>query len=128
MKKTILIVDDSSTYRTLLSFTLEKYNYSVIEAENGDDGLRLLDQKKNIDMIISDVNMPIMGGLEMITAIRARNLTIPIVMLTTHVPDDLLEVGRNLGVSIWIAKPIRPREFILEVNRVIGDHYGGPSF
>lgn len=117
MKKQILIVDDSTSVREVVKMTLVEAGYEVIEAVDGQDGLEKLDGKK-FNLIISDVNMPRMGGLEMVKSIRAMHnyKFIPIVMLTTEMSNEMKQKGKAVGAQAWMTKPFKSAELIHAVN------------
>jgi two-component system chemotaxis response regulator CheY len=120
MGKKILIVDDSRTIRQQVSFTLTKGGYSVVEAEDGKDGLTKLDANPDVSMIISDVNMPNMNGIEMVEAIKTegKHLSVPIVMLTTEGSNDLIQRAKNAGAKGWLVKPFKPDQLIAAVEKL----------
>lgn len=117
MPKTILIVDDSSSMRQLISFTIKDAGYDVLIAGNGTDALNKIAGAK-IDMVITDLNMPEMDGITFIKRLRGMQefRFVPIVMLTTEAQDAKKQDGRAAGASGWIVKPFSP-EKLLEVVR-----------
>jgi len=121
MKK-ILIVDDSSMIRLVVSKAAKKAGYDIIEASNGKEGLEQLNKNENISLILSDINMPIMGGMEMISEIKDDDSAkfIPIVMLTTEDSEELKQKGRELGVKAWMVKPFNEKTFIKAMMKLIG--------
>lgn len=102
----ILIVDDSPTMRNLVQSALGVEGHSFETAENGQNGLERCDSFSP-DLIISDINMPEMNGIEMITEIRRKTSKeqLPIVVLTTETSDDMKNKIREAGANAWIAKP-----------------------
>lgn len=122
MSKKILIVDDSKTIRQQVSFTLSKGGFTVVEAEDGKDGIAKLGANGDIAMIISDVNMPNMNGLEMVEAIKADGKygAVPIVMLTTEGSAELIERAKAAGAKGWLVKPFKPDQLIAAVNKLTG--------
>ena len=120
MGKKILIVDDSRTIRQQVNFTLTKGGYEVIEAEDGCDGIAKLKANKDVAMIISDVNMPNMNGLEMCEAIKAdgTHAGVPIVMLTTEGSGDLINRAKAAGAKGWLVKPFKPDQLIAAVAKL----------
>ena len=118
-RKRILIVDDSELVRTMLSETLNEAGYDVVEAINGKDALDKISDKP-ADMIISDLNMPEMNGVELIRKIRSRkeNRFIPIIMLTVEDAIKIREEGKAAGVSGWLVKPFKP-ESVLSIVKLI---------
>jgi len=109
MPKTILIVDDSASMRQLVTFTLKDAGYDVIAAVNGKDALTKTGGVK-IDMVVTDLNMPEMDGIEFIKAFRniTGNRFTPIVMLTTESQESKKQQGKEAGASGWLVKPFVP--------------------
>jgi two-component system chemotaxis response regulator CheY len=122
MGKKILIVDDSRTIRQQVNFTLTKGGYVTVEAEDGLKGLNALAENPDVVMIISDVNMPNMGGLEMLEKIKAdpKHASMPILMLTTEGAADLLERAKSFGAKGWLVKPFKPDQLIAAINKLTG--------
>ena len=121
MAKCILVVDDSETVRQVLQLTLVNAGFDVVEAE---DGLVALDRLacNSVDMIITDLNMPNMDGLDLIKEVRedgAHRFT-PIVMLTTESAKNKKQAGREAGASGWIVKPFKPEQLLKVVKLVLG--------
>ncbi|MGS0758116.1 response regulator, partial [Roseateles sp. GG27B] len=96
MAKIILIVDDSSSMRTVVKIALEREGYQVLEAGDGRDALQLLEKTPKVHLIVSDVNMPNMNGFEFVTQVKlhARHKFAPVIMLTTEVDDGKKQQGR----------------------------------
>jgi len=120
MSKTLLVVDDSFSMRQLSSFTLKNAGYDVIEAVNGKDALEKLSSTK-VDMVITDLTMPEMDGIEFIKQFRtlSRFKFTPIVMLTTDSNEARKQEGRQAGVSGWIVKPFKPVQFVEAVRKML---------
>ncbi len=120
MAKTIMTVDDSSSIRQLVAFTLRNEGYQVIEAADGTDALQKL--QGPVHMVVTDLNMPNMDGIQLIRAIRgtAEYRTIPIVMLTTESQDARKQAGKAAGATGWIVKPFRPQQLVGVVKKVLG--------
>lgn len=120
MGKSILIVDDAVVVRQLLGMTLKGAGYSVIEAVNGKDALERLSTAE-VDMIISDLNMPQMNGIEFIREARVldSHRFTPIVMLTTVSQDEKVREGRQAGASGWLYKPCNSRQILETVRKFI---------
>ena len=100
MSKTILTVDDSASIRQMVSFTLKQAGYNVVEAEDGKDGLSKA-KGNQVDLVITDLNMPNMNGLELISALRgeASYKFTPILMLTTESDDSKKTQGKQAGAT-----------------------------
>jgi two-component system chemotaxis response regulator CheY len=118
--KQILSVDDSSSIRQMVSFTLRKAGYEVAEAVDGKDGLAKAGAGK-FDLIITDLNMPNMDGIQMIMAIRkvAGYSFIPILMLTTESQAEKKDAGRKAGATGWIVKPFSAEQLIAVVQKLV---------
>ncbi len=123
MAKCVLVVDDSETVRQVLQLTLNNAGFDVIEAEDGDDALAKLASAPAVDMLITDLNMPNMDGLELIQKIRedSKHRFTPIVMLTTESSEEKKRAGREAGASGWIVKPFKPEQLLKVVKMVLGE-------
>ena len=119
MGKTILTVDDSKTMRDMLRATLASAGYHVTQAENGQDGLDKL-EAGHADLIITDVNMPVMDGIVFTERLRERppTLSTPILILTTESSDEMKARGRAAGATGWIVKPFNPETLLRVVAKV----------
>ena len=120
MSKTILIVDDSSSLRQVVSITLKGAGYNVIEACDGRDALTKLNGQK-IHLIISDVNMPNMDGITFVTEAKklpAYKFT-PIIMLTTETGEARKQAGQAAGARAWVVKPFQPAQMLAAVSKLI---------
>lgn len=117
----IMIVDDASLIRSVASKAAEEAGHTVILAEDGKDGLDKLASFK-VDLVFSDVNMPQMGGLEMVENIKkdSQYKFLPIVMLTTESKPELKEKGKSLGVKAWLVKPFNKAKFLLVLEKLLG--------
>ena len=122
MAKCILIVDDSETVRQVLKLALGNAGYQVVEAEDGFDALAKLSGAQ-IDMLITDLNMPNMDGLELIKKVReeGKQRFTPIVMLTTESSEEKKKAGREAGASGWIVKPFKPEQLLKVDKMVLGE-------
>ncbi len=119
MAKTVLIVDDSSSLRQVLNIALTGAGYEVIEAGDGQEALGKLDGRK-VHVVISDVNMPRMDGIELVKNIRrlpAYKFT-PIVMLTTESLEGKKLEGKAAGAKAWVVKPFQPAQLIEVVSKL----------
>ncbi len=120
MAKTFLVVDDSASMRQFISFAIKNAGYDVMVAENGKDAFVKLAGAK-VDMVITDLNMPVMDGIELIRTLRGmpNYRFIPIVMLTTETQEDKKQEGRLAGASGWIVKPFSPEQLIGVVRKFL---------
>jgi two-component system chemotaxis response regulator CheY len=119
--KTILVVDDSAAMRQLVSFAAKVAGYDVMAADGGKDALRKLDGGQQIDMVITDVNMPEMDGIEFIKQLRGmvNYRFTPIEMLTTESQEDKKREGKAAGASGWIVKPFKPEQLIEVIKKFV---------
>lgn len=119
MPKTIMTVDDSASVRQMVSFTLKNDGHNVIEAVDGKDALGKL--AGQVDMIITDLNMPNMDGIELIRQVRAKPAYkfIPIIMLTTESQAQRKQEGKSAGATGWIVKPFKPEQLLAVVSKVL---------
>lgn len=119
--KCILTVDDSASVRQMVSFTLGKSGYEVAEAVDGADGLNKSGKKK-FDLIVTDLNMPVMDGIQMISGVRKLPgyTYIPILMLTTESQPEKKDAGRKAGATGWIVKPFNADQLVAVVRKLIG--------
>jgi two-component system chemotaxis response regulator CheY len=123
--RTILIVDDSKTIRTSLTFTLTKEGYEVVAAEDGQYGIERLNElngaSRKPSMIITDINMPRMDGIEFIKTVKKIDefKFIPIVVLSTESQDEKKMEGRKAGAAGWIVKPYTAESLIGVVRKFV---------
>ena len=118
---TILVVDDSTTMRQMVAFTLTSAGHDVSEASDGNSALATAKTKK-FDLVITDVNMPGMNGIDLVQSLRALPdcKFIPILVLTTEAGADLKQRGKSAGATGWIVKPFNP-EILLETLKKVLD-------
>jgi len=114
---TILIIEDEVELARVLSSYLEQANYQVLTAEQGDVGLSVWSQKKP-DLVILDLNLPGMDGLDIAREIR-RKADTPIIMVTARVEETDRLIGLELGADDYITKPFSPREVVARVRAVL---------
>jgi len=120
MSKKILVVDDSSSVRTVARMALRERGYDVVEASNGQEGLKALDADR-IHLVISDVNMPTMDGISFLKEIKRHpnyKFT-PVIMLTTEAGEDKKQEGRAAGAKAWITKPFQPQLLVDAVTKLM---------
>ncbi len=120
MGKKILIVDDSESIREVVGFTLENAGHEVYVAKDGVDALRLLDGRE-INLIITDLHMPNMNGIELIKEVRKTDSykRIPILFLTTESQVSKKMEAKEAGATGWIIKPFVPRKLLAALNKVL---------
>ncbi|WP_051654726.1 EAL domain-containing protein [Persephonella sp. IF05-L8] len=115
--KVLYIEDDQRVRETTLLLLKEFFN-KILTASNGDEGLKIY-HKEKIDLIITDINMPVMSGLEMVSKIREKDKDIPIIVLTAHSETDYLIQSIKLGVDGYILKPIDLNQFLEVIKKVL---------
>jgi two-component system chemotaxis response regulator CheY len=121
MKKTILIADDSASVRQMVGFTLKGAGYDVVEACDGQDAVAKSNGTK-IHMVITDLNMPNMDGIELVRRMRAdaSHKFVPIVLLTTESQAAKKQEGKAAGATGWIVKPFKPEQLVAVVKKLLG--------
>ena len=109
--KTILVVDDADFIRRLISIILTMEGYALIEANNGKEALDILGETR-VDMIITDLHMPVMGGIELVSAMRSEPAYrhIPVVMLTSEFLESRKQKAFESGINEWVPKPYITRK------------------
>jgi two-component system chemotaxis response regulator CheY len=122
MPKKVLVVDDANVTRMLLALPIKQAGYETIEAVNPDDAFQKLRQNK-VDMIITDLHMPQMDGLDFIRQLRGmpKYEDTPIIMVTTESQSAKVQEGRSAGANGWIVKPIKPAQVLDVVRKFIGE-------
>ena len=123
MARTVLIVDDSTSMRQMVTFTLRGAGYEVIEGSNGQEALdRLISTPTNkVDLVITDLNMPVMDGMTLIRQLRAKPSMrfTPILMLTTESSDTRKAEGKAAGATGWIIKPFQSEQLLRVIEKVL---------
>jgi two-component system, chemotaxis family, chemotaxis protein CheY len=120
MKDQVLIVDDSTTLRTSVAFTLSAAGYEVVSAVDGKDGLQKLGavDKNRLGMIITDINMPNMDGISFIHEVKKTAFRfVPILVLTTESQESRKMEGKTAGASGWLVKPFKPDQLLAVVSK-----------
>lgn len=120
MAHCILTVDDSSTMRQMITFTLKGAGFEVLEAGDGVEALEVAKGKK-LSLVITDVNMPRMDGITLAQRLRAlpEFKFTPILVLTTESDASMKQKGKEAGATGWIVKPFSPEKLLDVVNKVI---------
>ena len=118
--KNILIVDDSESICELMKLTLESAGYRVDQSADGPEAVRCLDGRE-INLVITDLYMPMMDGIELIREIRNHNdyATTPILLLTTELQAAKKEEAREAGATAWIVKPFMQEKLLEVVKKII---------
>ena len=120
-QKQVLLVEDNDDNRTIYATILGHYGYKVVQAPNGLAGVNMADTHRP-DLIIMDISLPVMDGLEATRRIRANPNTsgIPVLAVTAHALDSDRERVINAGCNNYLAKPVEPRHLLEQVERMIG--------
>ncbi|GAB6061143.1 response regulator [Desulfonatronum parangueonense] len=120
--KHILIVDDSKTVRNLVAFIMKREGFRVTMAEDGMDGLEKLFSATDLDLIISDINMPRMDGFTFIKNVREQEnfRDIPIIVLSTEGQEADIQKGIGLGANVYMVKPAQPEKLVRNVKMLLG--------
>jgi len=120
MSRLIMTADDSSSVRQMVSFTLKQAGYEVVEAVDGQDAIDKL-AGHQIHMLITDLNMPRLDGIELIKQVRAHAAYkfIPIIMLTTESQPEMKAKGKEAGATGWIIKPFKPEQLLGVIKKVL---------
>jgi two-component system chemotaxis response regulator CheY len=117
----ILTVDDSASMRQMIAFTLKEAGHDVTEAVDGVEALKAAKAKK-FNLVVTDINMPNMDGIELTRELRGLPdyKFIPILTLTTESGADKKSQGKAAGATGWIVKPFNPEQLLATVNKVLG--------
>ncbi|MGE8691387.1 MAG: response regulator [Achromobacter sp.] len=125
MAATILVADDSATMRMIVQATLTGAGWKVLTAENGQQALEVA-KRHPVDLVVSDWNMPVMGGLELIQGLRDDDqyLDVPVLVLTTEDDVDSKMAARDLGVCGWLSKPVDPDVLVDLASELLDEQAG----
>jgi len=118
---TILTVDDSTSMRQMVSFTLKQSGFDVVEAADGAEGLQKA-QSSRFNLVITDVNMPKMDGITLVKELRALPAYkfTPILLLTTEAGIEKKKEGKEAGATGWLVKPFNPDQLLSTIKKVLG--------
>jgi two-component system chemotaxis response regulator CheY len=121
MTKIILSVDDSASVRQMVQLTLQGAGYQVVQANDGADGLAKA-QATPVDMVVTDLNMPVMNGLGLIRELRKLPAYrgVPILFLTTESDAEMKKQAKEAGATGWITKPFQQEQLVSVVKKVLG--------
>lgn len=119
--RTVLIVDDSATMRSLVSQTLTEQGFAVIEAENGQMALDRLQALARVDLVVTDLNMPILDGIGFVQKMRqlASFKFTPVLLLTTETRTDQKDKAKAAGATGWLTKPFDPGKLRAVISKVL---------
>jgi two-component system chemotaxis response regulator CheY len=121
MAKKALIVDDSRSMRQMVAVTLKSAGFELVEGQNGQEALDSLLDAGKVDLIVTDINMPVMDGITFVKEVRRlpSGKFTPILILTTESGDDMKARGKAAGATAWIVKPFRPDILLQVVSKVV---------
>lgn len=116
----ILAVDDSASMRQMVRYTLEGAGYEVVQAADGVEALDLA-RRRSVDLVLTDVNMPRMDGIELVRELRALESYrfTPVLVLTTESGQDTKQRGKQAGATGWLVKPFNPEQLLATITRVL---------
>jgi len=120
MTATILTVDDSASMRQMVSFTLKRAGYTVVEAADGVEALNYA-RTSAVDLVLTDVNMPNMDGISLVRELRQLQAYkfVPMLMLTTESGQDKKMQGKAAGATGWLVKPFNPEKLLATIAKVL---------
>jgi len=118
MSTTILVVDDSATVRQQIRLALSPAGYQIVEASDGLQGLEMIRSRPDLAMVICDVNMPNMNGIEMLRNVAKEAHAVPVIMLTTEGNPALIRQARASGAKGWIIKPFNAELLVRAVAKI----------
>jgi two-component system chemotaxis response regulator CheY len=118
MSTTVMIVDDSLMVRQQVGSALSAAGIDVLEAQDGADALDKLARAPETSLIVLDVNMPNMNGIELLQRLRDGGNHVPVIMLTTEGQPKLMQQAKALGARGWIIKPFKPEMLVAAVHKV----------
>lgn len=120
MSKKVLVVDDSMTVRQQVGAVLTQAGFTVVEAGDGVEGAEAIAAQSDIAMVVCDVNMPRMNGLDMVAKVKGdpANANLPIIMLTTEGNPALIKQAKSAGAKGWILKPFKADQLLATVQKL----------
>lgn len=121
MSKVILVVEDSPSIRKFITLALKIQNYTVITAEDGMQALEMLTQNSNVDMVLTDLNMPNMDGIKLIKEIRKMPVfaELPIIILSSLTSEQDIKEGLDAGADSYLIKPFNTKKIQYEIAKYL---------
>lgn len=119
MTTSILVVDDASMVRRQVRTALQQLGYAVLEAADGVEGLARLDEHPDTKLIVSDIHMPNMNGMEFLERLRARGSTTPVIVLTAEADPEVIRRAKALGAKAWMIKPLKVDLFAAAIVKAV---------
>ena len=116
----IMAVDDSPSIRKMVSLTLKSAGHDVLVAEDGDEAYELA-QKESVELVITDLYMPKLNGIDLVSKLRTLDSYryIPLLFLTTESSGDMKKKGKEAGATGWIVKPFVPESLLATIDKVL---------
>jgi two-component system chemotaxis response regulator CheY len=123
MKKKVIVVDDSRTARQQVRSVLSEAGYDIVEAIDGRDGIAKIGDNSDASLVLCDVNMPHLGGLDMLATLKETSPAqkMLFIMLTTEAEPQLVQRAKSVGAKGWIVKPFKPELLVAAVRKLVGD-------
>jgi len=118
-KLKLLFVEDETDLVDIITDTLEKLGANFLSAKNGKEALDLIDSNSDIDIIVTDINMPVMNGIKMIEELQRRGNKTPIVIMSAHTEMDFINKAKELGVDDYLLKPFDFIKFIDLITKIV---------
>lgn len=117
--KKIVLAEDNSTLSLLLKFRLEKEGYKLLTSEDGKKAIELIEEHKP-DLILTDIMMPFISGLEVISHVRNKlDMQIPIIVFSSAGQEEIVLKAFNLGANDFMSKPFSPNELVIRIKRLL---------
>jgi two-component system, chemotaxis family, chemotaxis protein CheY len=122
MLKKVLVVDDSALIHQMYKMVLLRYRCEIVQALNGQDGIDKLVENPDVNMMLVDINMPVMNGLEFIQKVKAlkKFASIPIIIVSSEEKEEDTQRGLALGASGYVKKPFQPTDLHSLINKLFG--------
>ena len=122
MLKKVLVVDDSALIHQMYKMVLMRYRCKVVDALNGQEALDKLEQNPDVDMMLVDINMPLMNGLEFIQKVKAQGKydAIPIIIVSTEGKEEDTQRGLAIGAKGYVKKPFQPSDLHALISKLFG--------
>jgi len=114
----VLTVDDSEPMRKLVGMVLANDGHQVTTACNGAEALLRMNEQQ-FDLMVTDINMPVLSGAQLIAQVRENNIDLPILVLTTENQKSMFAAGKAIGANGWVQKPFQPKQFSDMVRRLL---------
>jgi CheY-like chemotaxis protein len=121
MKKKILVVDDFASIRDFVCETLQRKGYDTVSASNGNEAIQKLTETPDVNLVLTDYNMPGCTGFELLKKIKsnAAIAEVPVIFLTTESSTDKMRAAKEAGLSAWIKKPYRAETFFAQIENAL---------